>query len=133
MERLKELNGVDRAGAKIQRNVERVIAVLVSRGRVEKSGDYLRRPGATPRTFRVPGDGMRRSLEQIAPEEIALAVLHKLEDQFGYQRDALPRAVADLFGFDRLPAGGSEIVGTVVDGLVERRIVTVSGPNVYLA
>ncbi len=133
LERLKELNGVDRAGAKIQRNVERVIAVLVSRGRVEKSGDYLRRPGATPRTFRVPGDGMRRSLEQIAPEEIALAVLHKLEDQFGYQRDALPRAVADLFGFDRLPAGGSEIVGTVVDGLVERRIVTVSGPNVYLA
>jgi hypothetical protein len=82
--------------------------------------------------FRLPGDGVTRSLAQIAAEEIELAVLHKVEDQFGYQRDALPRVVADLLGFDRLPPGGAEIVGTAVDRLVERKILTVSGPYVYV-
>jgi len=58
---------------------------------------------------------VERSLAQIAPDEIALAVLHKVEDQFGYQRAALPRIVAELFGFDRLPPDCGEIVGAVVD------------------
>jgi very-short-patch-repair endonuclease len=132
LERLKELNGVDRAGANVQRNVERAIAVAISRGRLAQRGDdFLGLPGAQVRVFRLPGDGVTRALAQIAPEEIALAVLHKVEDQFGYQRDALPRAVAELLGFDRLPSGGAQVVGTVVDSLVERGILTVSGPYVY--
>ena len=134
LERLKELNGVDRAGANVQRNVERAIEVAVSRGRLARKGDvFLCLPGTRARVFRLPVDGVMRSLAQIAAEEIELAVLHKVEDQFGYQRDALPRAAAELLGFDRLPPGGAEIVGTVVDGLVERKILTVSGPYVYMA
>jgi very-short-patch-repair endonuclease len=132
LDRLKELNGVDRAGANVVRNVERAIMVVIQRARVEKSSPFLRRPGATP-VLRLPGDGVQRSLGQIAPEELALAVLHKVEEQFGYQREALPRAVAELLGFDRLPPGGAEIVGTVVDDLVERGLLAVSGPNVSLA
>jgi len=123
---------VDRAGANIVRNVDRAIMVAVSRNRVEKNGHFLGRPGAPPSHFRLPSDGVQRSLTLIAPEEIALAVLHTVEDQFGYQREALPRAVAELFGFDRLPAGGAEIVGTVVDDLVERGRLTVNGPYLSL-
>jgi very-short-patch-repair endonuclease len=133
LERLKGLNGVDRAGSNVQRNVGRAIDVAVSRRRVETPGEFLRRPDARPRVFRVPGEGVQRSLSQIEPEEIALAVLHKVEDQFGYQRDALARAVAELLGFDRLPPGAVEIVGTVIDDLVERGSLTVSGPYVYIA
>jgi very-short-patch-repair endonuclease len=133
LERLKELNGVDRAGSNVQRNVERAVTVALSRGRLEKAGEFLRRPGAVLRTFRVPGDGVERALAEIAREEMALAILHKVEDQFGYQREALPRAIAELLGFDRLPAGGAEIGGSVVDDLVARGVLTVSGPNVYLA
>jgi very-short-patch-repair endonuclease len=132
LERLKELNGVDRAGANIQRNVERAIGVAVSRGRLVQTSDGFLGVGSQARVFRLPGDGVTRSLAQIAAEEIELAVLHKVEDQFGYQRDALPRVVADLLGFDRLPPGGAEIVGTAVDRLVERKILTVSGPYVYV-
>jgi hypothetical protein len=134
LERLKELNGVDRAGANVQRNFERAIEVAVSRGRLaQKGAGFLCLPGTRARVFRFPGDGVMRSLAQIAAEEIELAVMHKVEDQFGYQRDSLPRAAAELFGFDRLPPGGAEIVGTVVDGLVERKILTLSGPYVYVA
>jgi len=123
---------VDRAGSNVQRNVERAIAVAVSRRRVERGGEFLRRPGAELAVFRLPGDGVQRSLAQIASEEIALAILHKVEDQFGYQRDGLSRTVAELFGFERLPPGGAEIVGTVVDGMIERGVLTTSGPYVYL-
>ena len=133
LERLKEVNGVDRAGANVQRNVERAIAVAISRHRVERSSEFVRRPGIESPVFRLPGDGVQRSVGEIAPEEIALAILRKVEDQFGYQRDALPGAVAELLGFDRLPPGGAEIVGTVVDGLVERGILTAGGPYVYVA
>jgi hypothetical protein len=77
----------------------------------------------------MPGDSVRRSLAQIAAEEIRLAVLHKVEDQFGYQREALARAVSELLGFDRLPPGGVEITGTVVDGLVEQGALTANGPT----
>jgi very-short-patch-repair endonuclease len=133
LERLKELNNVDRAGANVQRNVDRAVAVAVSRRRVAKVGEFLWRPDASLHVFRIPGDGIQRALGQIAPEEIALAVLHKVEDQFGYQREALPRAVADLFGFDRLPPAGAEVIGAVVDSLVERGILAVSGPYVYVA
>ena len=100
---------------------------------MERSSEFVRRPGIESPVFRLPGDGVQRSVAEIAPEEIALAILHKVEDQFGYQRDALPRAVAELLGFDRLPAGGAGIVGTVVDGLVERGILTAGGPYVYVA
>src|SRR5439155_8953304 len=92
LERLKELNGVDRAGANVQRNVERSIGVAFSRNRLNCGSEFHWRPGVEPRSFRVPSDGVQRSLAQIEPKEIALAILHKVEDQFGYQRDALPRA-----------------------------------------
>ena len=133
LERLKDLNGVDRAGVNVQRNVDRATTVAISRGRFErKDVGFLGLPGSQPRAFRVPGDDISRQLSQIALEEIALAVLHKVEDHFGYQREALPRAVAELLGFDRLPPGGTEIVGTVVDRLVERGRLAISGPYVYL-
>lgn len=50
----------------------------------------------------------------------------------GCQRGALPRAIAELLGFDRTPAGLAEFVATAVDSLVEERRLQASGPNVYL-
>ncbi len=133
LDRLKELNDVDRAGINIQRNVGRASTVAAGRGLVKRNGEFLYSRAREPRTFRVPGDDVERALAQIAPEEIALAVLYKVEDQFGYQRQALPRVVAELFGFDRLPAGGAERIGSVVDELVERGVLTATGVSVFLA
>jgi len=68
----------------------------------------------------VPGDGVLRPLSLIPPEELQLAVLYIVEDQFGYPRDAMPRAIAEVFGFERTRAGTAQIVGEVVDGLIDR-------------
>jgi hypothetical protein len=131
--RLKEINNVAHAGPNVQANVDRAIEIAVRAGRLARTHrDFLKRQGSSLSTFRTPGDGAERPLPLIPPEEIELAVLYVVEDQFGYQRDALPKKGGELFGFERTPAGLAEIVGTVVDDLIERQQLVVSGHYVYI-
>lgn len=76
---------------------------------------------------------MHRALGQVPPDELELAVLYLVEDQWGYQRDAIPRAITELLGFERTPVGAAETIGRIVDTLVERGLLTASGPNVRVA
>jgi len=132
-ERLKEVNGVARAGVNVQANIETALALALREGRLEEAGPgFVKRSGSTVETFRVPGDGVERPLPWIPGEEIELAVLHLVEDQFGCQRGALPRAIAGVFGFERAPAGLTEVVETAVDRLIDGNRLASSGPNVHL-
>ncbi|MGH8262780.1 MAG: DUF3320 domain-containing protein, partial [Steroidobacteraceae bacterium] len=134
LDRLKEIYGVSRAGSNIQDNVRLAIAIAVRHHgiRHDARGGFLYFGVETVECFRIDDDGVGRSIVQIAPEEIALAVLFAVEDQFGFPRDHLPRAVAELFGIGKATVGVAEVVGTVVDTLVERQRLRLSGPNVYL-
>jgi hypothetical protein len=133
IERLKELNGIGCTGGNIQDNISRAIDITVRGAHLELTGKYfLKRKGQIVVAFRIAGDGVKRSLSYVPPEEIEAAILYIVEDQFGYQRDALSRAVSKLLGFDRTPEGAAETVGGVVDDLIERGVLVVSGPNVYL-
>jgi hypothetical protein len=133
-ERLKEINGVARAGANVQTNIDRAVNLALGRGRVQALGPaFLVPPGRPLESFRCHGDGVERPPVWIPREEIALAVLHIVEDQYGCRREALPRIVGGLFGFDRAPAGLTEAVGNVVDDLLERGVLTAGGPHVHLA
>jgi len=132
-ERLKEINNVARAGVNVQANVARAIDVAARAHNLERNGKFIKVRGPERQTFRVPGDGVLRPLPFVPPEEIQLAILYIVEDQFGYPRGAMPRAVVEVFGFERTPAGSAEIVGSLADGLVDRGLLRVSGPNVYLA
>jgi len=134
IERLKEVNDIGRVGTNVQANIDRAIEIEERARTLQRiSGDFLMIPGSQLKTFRASGDSDHRPLGLVSPEEIALAVLYLVEDQFGYQREVIPRAVAGLFGFERAPIGTAEIVGTVVDDLVEKGKLTVSGHQVYLA
>jgi very-short-patch-repair endonuclease/DNA polymerase III delta prime subunit len=133
MERLKEINQVGRAGTNVQENIECALKAAIQAANVERVDEhFLKVPGSRRRAFRTPGDGVQRPLPFLPPEEIELAVLFTVEDQFGYQRDALPRRVAELFGFERTPTRLGESVGSVVDGLVERGALVARGYHVYL-
>jgi hypothetical protein len=132
LERLKEVNGVARAGVNVQTNVDRAMALALRQGRLEEvSPGFLQIAGSGLETFRVPGDGVQRPLAWIAGEEIELAVLYVVEDQFGCQRGALSKAIADLFGFERAPLGLTEAVESAVDRLIETNRLSSSGPNVW--
>jgi very-short-patch-repair endonuclease len=132
-ERLKEINGVARVGENVATNIDHAVQAAVGRQKLERLGkDFLRCPGQKLTTFRTPGDDVERPSAWIPVEEIQLAVLHIVDDQFGCQRDALPRAVAELFGFGRSRVGFAELVGTAVDTLLEEKRLQASGPNLYL-
>lgn len=137
IERLKEIHGIGRAGDNVRGNVMGAVRRAKNRGRiqvVQDAGDIVLRSTRVQRsTFRLPGDGVQRTVEQIPREEIALAVLYLVRSQFGMQRDRIASAVANLFGFDRARAPSSDRVREVVDALVERGQLRVSGPNVYVA
>ncbi|MCI0628190.1 MAG: DUF3320 domain-containing protein [Acidobacteria bacterium] len=133
IDRLKEIHGVARAGANVQRNVDRAVKSAERNHGVERRGDFLRARASLLETFRIPAEGVHRNLALVPPEEIELAILYIVEDQFGFQRDALLRAIAEVFGFERTSAGLSELVGNVVDDLVEHGKLRTSGISVYLS
>jgi hypothetical protein len=134
-DRLKERCAVERAGSNVQSNVGEAIHWAIRNHNVERRShkSFLWSKGKSLLTFRIPGDGIKRSIDMIHREEVELAVLYAVEDQFGTMRDELPRAVGKLFGFERISPDAADIVRDVVDELVERHLLRVSGPQVNLA
>jgi len=134
LERLKEIYDVARAKSRIQENVRQATVIAVRRHglRHDSTRRFLCAGTESVASFRVSADGVERSIGQLPPEEIEFAVLYVVEDQFGFPREHLPRAVAEVFQLGRTNAGVAETVGDVVDGLIERGRLRLSGPNVYL-
>jgi very-short-patch-repair endonuclease len=135
IERLKELHGVQRAGTNVRANVELALRSAARHGsvRYEPRSPFYRHKDQSLRSFRLPTGGLRRPIEHIAPEEIALAILYLVEDQFGVAEDQLPTAVARLFGIERLPSESADLVREVVDDLVKKAALRRSGPLLHLA
>lgn len=133
-DRLKELHGVERLGSNVQANISRAIELAIRKHGLYRARDarFICKEGKTLRTFRVPGDGVKRPINLITPEEIELAVLYLVEDQFGMSRDQIPQAIVKIFGFDRARAEGADIIRSVVDGLVDQGALRSSGYQVYL-
>jgi len=134
LERLKEIHRVGRAGDNVRNNVRAALGRAMRSGEVigqEDDGDLvLRSPRTELSTFRTPGDGVHRTIEQIPREEVALAVIHLVKTQFGMLRERIPSAVTTLFGFDRSGAVSQDRIREVVDRLVEQGRLRPSGPYV---
>lgn len=121
-ERLKEVCGVERAGSNVHSNVTEAILTAMSRKQIERRSqrNFLWRKDAPLNTFRVPSNSFRRPIEWIHREEISLAILYLVEDQFGISRADLGRAVARIFGLERASAETCDSILEVADQLVER-------------
>jgi very-short-patch-repair endonuclease len=135
VDRLKESHGVARAGSNVQSNIERALRSAQQGRHItrEPRSPFYFIPGHELESFRLPADSARRPIEQIAPREIALAVLYLVEDQFGIFEESLPAAVARLFGIDRLRAEGAAMIDSVIEDLVSRSLLRRSGTQVHLA
>jgi very-short-patch-repair endonuclease/DNA polymerase III delta prime subunit len=136
VDRLKEVFGIDRIShdSTTAVNITRAINLAISDNRLRqgRNGWFLSKAGVPLAHFRLPNDGVERDVDQIAAEEIELAVLHLVEDQFGVQRERLPRAVAKLLGFRQLRADGAKLIHEIIDGLVERGLLRTSGFQVFV-
>jgi hypothetical protein len=132
--RLKDVHGVERAGTNVLANIKAGLRQAIRWGSIthDRSSVFYYPKDSRLVRFRVPSDGMTRTIEQIAPEELALATLFLIEDQFGVSEDRTPSAVARLLGTERLSAENGDLIRKVIDDLVQHGVLRRSGTQLYL-
>lgn len=132
VDRLKEIYRVSRAGANIQRNVNYAIDRASRWSNISNHNGFLYRNGQKIDGFRVPGQGVTRRVGEIPPEEIEKAILYLVEDQFGFAREYLPKAILDIFGLGNNRLESTEVIESAVDRLLETGKLNLNGHTLYL-
>jgi hypothetical protein len=96
--------GLQRAGHRVVTAARQAIGQAGRRGAAEARGEFLWRPGQTVTRVRVPDPAdpeTRRDIDDIAPEELDLAIARLRETSAGITDEQLITHVARILGFDR--------------------------------
>jgi very-short-patch-repair endonuclease len=133
-ERLKDVCGLERAGSNVQSNVGEAIHIGIRWKQIERrrQRNFLWKKDAQLSGFRVPTNSFRRPIDWIHRDEIALAILYLVEDQFGVLRAELGRSVLRLFGLERATAEACDYILEVADELVERSLLRNDAERFFL-
>ena len=83
--------------------------------------------------FRIPAQEVVRGLDQIAPEEIENAILYLVEDQFGFAREHIAKAILEIFGIGKNRAERIKIIESGVDRLLNEGRLNLNGYTLYLS
>ncbi len=123
--RILEAWGISRKGARIDRTLDAILTTIdLSMTNDGKRTFYWKsgQDAAQYCEFRIPNENesYRRSIDDIACEEIAAAARHVLQTQFSLTLDGLVREISTLFGFSRCTASMQEVIKQGVDLLIER-------------
>lgn len=132
IERLKEVYGVSRAGANIHKNSISAARLAVNRHGLKISSKFIYKNNLRPNGFRVPSPGTERELSHIATEEIENAILYLVEDQFGFARERIAKAVLEIFGLGRNRTEPTEIIESAIDRLVTQGELNLNGYTLYI-
>lgn len=121
--RVREAWGVQRAGHRIRAEFDRSVAQLARRGRIRRDDDgFLWRGEGQELVVRVPSGhdpSTRRDVNEVHPDEIALAVAGFVADSRRIDREELSLLVARLFGWGRRGAGIARAIDRAADRLLE--------------
>ena len=107
--------GIARSGAQVRGRALSVIAQGVRIGILQQRDKFLWSGGMTEPPFRTSGP---RSIQEIAPEEIAAGLTSHLQTAFALSRADLIIGVAREFGYDRTGSHVSAGIGRVIDALI---------------
>ena len=113
--RVAEAWGISRLGHRVVAAGRQAIQQAVRRKAVEVRGDFLWKPGQALTHVRVPDPGdpaTRREINEIAPEEIDLALARLSEASAGLDADQIVSQVARVLGFERTGGRIQNAIGT---------------------
>ena len=119
--RLKVAWGIQRAGARIQANVERSVALSVGTKRLVLEGSFLSVPDVKVRVrdrSLTTSPTLRRA-EMLPPAEICTAALAIVRSNFGAAPEEVVQGAARAFGFKSIGSQLREAVRTQLDAMVE--------------
>ena len=123
--RVRTAAGIRRAGPRIQQRMERGIRAGVRWKMFDQRGKFLWRhghsiPDVRSRDGNLPDTAKAlRKIEMIAPEEIAQALYHAVNDSFGIGDDEVIAEACRLFGFRRTGSKITSRITPIVDQLVK--------------
>jgi hypothetical protein len=115
--RLAEAWGLQRLGHRVVSAGRQAISQACRRGAIEARGEFLWRPDQELTVVRIPDSddpATRREIEEIAPEELDLAIARLREASAGSNDEQVVAQVARVFGFDR--------TGGRIRAVVEKRL-----------
>jgi very-short-patch-repair endonuclease len=130
LRRAKSVFDVERAGARIQEAFETALGeVKAADRRVCDRNDFLWLEGCQLRV-RLPREGdphTRRSVEEVAPWELATAIATTVRDALRIDRDAAMTYVARLYGWDRNGERIEAAFKGAVNALLKRKLIVADG------
>ncbi len=134
VDRLKEICGFSRAGSNILNNIKHALSIAAkSKGFLINNSGFIYKDEKRPVGFRLPAPGIKRDIELVAPEEIENSILYLVEDQFGFSKDELPKAILTLFGYGKARSERCEVINSIADKLIEQNKLRLSGFTLYLS
>lgn len=104
IKRLATANGISRRGGRVMATGSTVVQSAIDAGLAERRGEFLWRPGQALGTVRIPDPAKpatRRSIEDIAPEELAVTVARLREASGALDKQGLVGQAARVLGFSR--------------------------------
>lgn len=103
IKRIADACGVHKVGNRIHENTKNVVNALVKQGFIERRDEFLWWPNTITITVRARyGDNEKRSIVDIAPEEIELCMCNLLRDTLSLTEDDLLTSTARIFGIRRI-------------------------------
>jgi hypothetical protein len=112
--RLREAKGLGRAGARIMETLR----LAVKRSNVDLIDDFVWPHERSALLVRSPIPDVARPIEQVADEELALAICNLVVDSGGAARSHVVERVSRIFGWRRTSAGMTARFGVLIDALV---------------
>lgn len=131
--RLKEVFEVEKIGTNITSNIDIALEYAVKNKILGRKKSFIWKSGNRLSLFRVPGDGVKRPLCHISPQEISLAILYLTEDQFGIIREQIPQYISRIFEISRTDSEEIDRIREIIDKLVEAGFLVTNGVQVNLA
>jgi len=131
-ERVKEVFKVQKIGANITKNIESGLRLAVHNKTLMRKKPFIWSTDSKLANFRIPSDELKRTLKLISPQEISLAILYLVEDQFGIMKEQIPHAVAKIFEDQRMDPDEVDLVRETADQLIEGGALVVNGNQVNL-
>ncbi len=132
LDRVKDACGKPRATANVRSNFEAgVQQAMHEHGVVLGEDGFLRWGTQSLATFRIGEGATLRPVDQIPAEEITMAAVWTVEQQFGMPKEALVVETAKTLGYTKKPNAESVVrISTIIDDALDRGVLRQSGNQV---
>lgn len=129
-----KLWNTSRAGGKLSGYLQQILNSIPNLHTTENYQKFYWSENQHPETVSVYRDNSleKRPIEEIAPEEIAVAIMEVMHSSLSLDKDELVRSVSRIFGYSKVGAQIDSIVRYSIDKLITQNMIRGSEDRIVL-